>query len=237
MRLDRFLSEMGVGTRSEIKGMVKKGRVRVCGQTALRPDVKIDPVLDPVELDGRPVAYAAYEYFMLYKPAGCVCATRDSRERTVMELITDHLRDDLFPVGRLDKDTEGLLLVTNDGPLSHQLLSPGKHVDKVYYARVRGCVTAEEVRRFREGLSIGDETCTLPAKLDILEAGPVSRVEITIREGRYHQIKRMFQALGMEVLFLKRLSMGPLTLDPALAPGQFRRLTDAEIARLKGTGL
>ena len=148
-------------------------------------------------------------------------------------MITDAARKDLFPVGRLDKDTEGLLLLTNDGALAHDLLSPKKHVDKCYYAKVRGEVTAEDVQRFADGLDIGDEKKTLPAILEILDSGSISEVKITICEGRYHQIKRMFEAVDKEVLYLKRFSMGPLLLDETLKPGAYRRLTDKEIAQLK----
>ncbi len=236
MRLDKFLTEMGLGTRSEVKGLIKKGRIRVNGEKPSGPEIKIDPDHDSVEADGRAVAYAAWEYYMLNKPAGWVCAARDSRDPVVVDLIADRKRKDLFPVGRLDKDTEGLLLITNDGRMAHSLLSPRKHVDKVYFARVRGVVTEKERELFQQGLDIRDEKLTLPAELKILSADPqtgLSQVEVTVREGRYHQIKRMFQAVGMEVAYLKRLSMGPVCLDSRLAPGQYRELTVEELEALR----
>ena len=236
MRLDKFLTEMGLGTRSEVKGLIKKGRIRVNGEKPSGPEIKIDPDHDRVEADGRAVAYAAWEYYMLNKPAGWVCAARDSRDPVVVDLIADRKRKDLFPVGRLDKDTEGLLLITNDGRMAHSLLSPRKHVDKVYFARVRGVVTEKERELFQQGLDIRDEKLTLPAELKILSADPqtgLSQVEVTVREGRYHQIKRMFQAVGMEVAYLKRLSMGPVYLDSRLAPGQYRELTVEELEALR----
>ena len=169
---------------------------------------------------------------MLHKPAGVVSAVTDDRDRTVIDLIDARKRKDLFPVGRLDKDTEGLLLITNDGKLANQLLNPRKHVDKTYYARVRGAVTAAEQECFREGLDIGDDTLTKPAELEILSSGPESEILLTITEGRFHQVKRMFQAVGMEVLYLKRLSMGPLRLDESLPAGAWRPLTVEEIRAL-----
>ncbi len=170
---------------------------------------------------------------MLNKPAGVVSATRDPKEPTVLDLILDKRRKDLFPVGRLDKDTEGLLLITNDGALSHSLLSPRKHVDKTYYAKVEGLVTEEHVRLFAQGVDLGEEKPALPAVLEIQEAGETSLVLVTLREGRYHQVKRMFQALGCEVRYLKRLSMGSLRLDESLKPGEYRKLTEEELENLK----
>ena len=160
-------------------------------------------------------------------------ATKDAHEKTVVNLITEQKRRDLFPVGRLDKDTEGLLLLTNDGKLSNDLLAPGKHVEKTYYARIKGMVTKKEVAAFAEGVDIGDELLTAPAELKIHKAGIESEIEITITEGRYHQIKRMFEAVGMQVLYLKRLRMGPLYLDESLACGEYRKLTTEEIQSLK----
>jgi len=170
---------------------------------------------------------------MLNKPQGVISATSDSKSKTVIELLGDKARKDLFPVGRLDKDTEGLLLITNDGDLAHGLLSPKKHVDKVYYVRVAGRLTDEDKTAFREGIDIGDDTPTLPADLSVLESGEISEAQVCIREGRYHQIKRMFEALGKKVIYLKRLSMGPLILDKDLPCGSFRELTEQEISLLK----
>ena len=169
---------------------------------------------------------------MLNKPAGVISASEDPRQKTVIDLIDGQHRQDLYPVGRLDKDTEGLLLITNDGELTHRLLSPKKHVDKVYYARIKGRMTEADVTAFRQGLQVDAELKALPAELKILSSGEDSEVEVTIREGKFHQIKRMFQAVGKEVAYLKRLSMGSLRLDPELDLGQYRRLTDEELEGL-----
>ena len=178
------------------------------------------------------MAYASLEYYMLNKPAGVVSATEDSRDTTVLDLIRDKKRKDLFPVGRLDKDTEGLLLITNDGALAHRLLSPKKHVDKVYYAKVQGKVTEEDVRCFQEGVNIGTdgkEEWTRPGTLEIIRSSSESEIRLSICEGKYHQVKRMFQAVGKEVTYLKRESMGPLVLDENLHSGEYRPLTKEEI--------
>lgn len=234
MRLDKYLANAGCGTRSEVKQAVKKGRVRVNGQKAPGPEQKVDPDQDEILFDGLPVRWEEFGYYMLHKPAGYVSATEDGRERTVMELLPSACRRDYFPVGRLDKDTEGLLLITNDGKLAHNLLSPRKHVDKVYFARVEGRVTEEDIHLFAEGVDIGDEKKTLPAMLRVLESGEESRIELAIREGRFHQVKRMFEAVGKRVLYLKRLSMGSLVLDETLDKGAFRALTPEEIRKLGG---
>ena len=241
VRLDKFLADMGYGTRSQVKKELAKGSVTVNGTPVKKPETKLDTETDTVCWKGEPASYARHEYFMLNKPSGVVSATEDKREKTVLDLLCSEnnsttgeaaRRKDLFPVGRLDKDTEGLLLITNDGELAHRLLSPKKHVDKVYCAEIRGRVDKEDVRMFSQGLDIGDEKNTLPAELKIISAGETSRIQVTLREGRYHQIKRMFHAVGKEVIYLKRLSMGSLVLDKTLAPGQFRRLTEEEVERL-----
>ena len=228
IRLDKYLVDMGCGTRSQVKREIAGGSVMVNGVPARRPEDKIDTEKDSVVFRGSPVGYVEYEYFMLNKPAGVVSATEDRKERTVLDLIDARQRKDLFPVGRLDKDTEGLLLITNDGEMAHRLLSPKKHVDKAYYARVAGRITEEHVRLFAEGVDIGDEKPALPAELTVLSSGEISEIELVIREGRFHQVKRMFHALGKEVLYLKRLRMGTLVLDEGLKPGQYRRLTEKE---------
>lgn len=233
LRLDKYLADAGFGTRKEVKELLRKKQVQVGNVVVVQPDCKIDPETDEIFVQGRPVGYEAFSYYMLNKPQGVVSATRDEKEKTVLELIREQKRRDLFPVGRLDKDTEGLLLITNDGKLANNLLAPGKHVDKLYYAKIDGRVEMEHVRMFEEGLDIGDEKRTAPAYLQILSSGTQSTVEITITEGRYHQIKRMFEAVGMQVVYLKRMSMGNLHLDPALAPGEYRKLTDREIQLLK----
>lgn len=237
MRLDKYLAEMGAGTRSEVKKLVRAGRVTINGAVAEKPEQKVDPETDTICLDGEALLYAAYEYYLFHKPAGCVSATEDKIHKTVMDYLTDTLRDDLFPVGRLDIDTEGLLLITNDGALAHELLSPAHHVKKIYYARVAGRVTEEDARLFQEGVDIGEEKLTKPAELVILTSGEESEIELTITEGKFHQVKRMFQAVGKEVVYLKRLSMGPLTLPETLLPGEYRALTQEELMLLqKETG-
>lgn len=243
LRLDRFLVEMGKGSRKEIREMAQKGRIRVNGEVEKKSDRKIDPSADQVEIDREPVEYAATEYFMLNKPQGVVSATEDSRYQTVIDLIDGAVRRDLFPVGRLDLDTEGLLLITNDGALAHRLLSPKKHVDKVYLAHVKGRLPENAVKRMEDGIDMEDGWKTLPAVLKIIESVstpseegiPVTKVTLTIQEGKFHQVKRMFELLGCQVIYLKRLSMGPLKLDDKLLPGEYRRLTEEEIECLKNT--
>lgn len=232
IRLDKFLADMGEGTRSEIKKAIRCGRVCVDDIPAKKPEMKIDIDSQNVTLDGRQIAYHSFEYYMLHKPAGVVSATRDAKEKTVLDLITGDKRKDLFPVGRLDKDTEGLLLITNDGDLAHRLLSPGKHVDKVYYARIDAAVDEEDVKAFAEGIDIGDDEMTLPAVLEIVSKGEESEILLTIQEGRFHQVKRMFKARGKNVVYLKRMSMGRLRLDETLKKGEYRSLTEEEIENI-----
>lgn len=232
MRLDKYLSNMGIGTRSEVKTYIKKGRVMVNGERADGPEQKIDEKVDQIAFDDQMVSFVEMQYFMLHKPAGVVTATEDKREKTVLDLLESPIKKQLFPVGRLDKDTEGLLLITNDGPLAHQLLSPKKHVEKRYYAKIAGKVTEEDVKIFSEGMDLGDFT-TMPAKLEILTSGEESEIEVTICEGKFHQVKRMFEKVDKKVLYLKRISMGKLCLDAHLAAGEYRALTEKEIAELK----
>lgn len=235
-RLDKFLVEMSVASRSTIKDMAKKGRITVNGQIVKASDTKIDESADVVAVDGQVIAFSSTEYFMLNKPAGVITATLDKKARTVLDLLDERTRNDLFPVGRLDKDTEGLLLITNDGDLAHRLLAPKKHVDKVYYADIRGVVTDEHIRQFVSGLTLSDGTAVMPGELVILDVDSTagtSSIRLTIHEGKFHQVKRMFEAVGTEVTYLKRLSMGPLSLDEKLSPGEYRRLTDEEINMLK----
>lgn len=236
IRLDKYLADMGIGTRSQVKQMIRKGQVEINGEKVKKPEEKIDTGEDQVRVDGKEVCYEKYRYFLLHKPAGCVSATTDTREKTVLDLLPEELRKDLFPVGRLDKDTEGLLLLTNDGALAHRLLSPKRHVDKTYYARVEGKVDMQDQEAFARGVDIGDDTLTLPAKLEILKADENSEILLTIQEGRFHQVKRMFQARGKQVVYLKRMSMGPLKLDEHLAKGTYRELTDTEKALLNTEG-
>ncbi len=234
MRLDKFLGEMGLGTRSQVKDLIKKGRVAVNGQTEKKSERKVDLSQDQVQADGQLISYTPWEYYLLNKPQGTVSATEDNRYPTVVDLIKDKKRKDLFPVGRLDVDTEGLLLITNDGNLTHCLLSPKKHVDKVYFARLTGTLPQDSVKRFQDGLVLDDGQKTRPAQLKVLNPGS-SETEalLTIHEGKFHQVKRMFQALGCQVVYLKRISMGPLKLDDSLKPGQYRPLTAKELRELK----
>ena len=233
MRLDKYLCETGFGTRSQVKDLLKKGQVMVNGEVVKKPELKINETTDQILCQGKKASYQKNIYLMLHKPAGVVSATEDNREKTVLDLVRpEDRKNGLFPVGRLDKDTEGLLLLTDDGELAHRLLSPKKHVDKTYYAKIDGQVTEDHVKQFREGLDIGDEKKTLPAVLTILLSGPVSEIEVTIHEGRFHQIKRMFEAVGCKVTYLKRLSMGSLVLDETLPPEEYRPLTEAELEGL-----
>ena len=223
MRLDKFLTEMGLGTRSEVKKLLKTKQITVNGEVVTKPETKVEPETDKISYKGEPVTYCEYEYYLFYKPAGCV----------VMDYLTDTVRSDLFPVGRLDIDTEGLLLITNDGALAHDLLSPAKHVEKTYYAVIDGVVTEKDVNCFENGVDIGEKKLTKSGKLRILKSEPKSEIELTITEGRFHQVKRMFEAVGKKVLYLKRISMGPLQLTDDLKPGEYRSLTEEEITALK----
>lgn len=233
IRLDKFLTEVGIGTRSEVKKYIRQGLVTIDSVPAQKPEQKIDEKTAKVCFRGNEIVYAAYEYYLLYKPAGCVSATEDRLHKTVMDYLTDTVRKDLFPVGRLDLDTEGLLLITNDGALAHDLLSPSKHVEKTYYAKVKGRVTENNVNQFEKGVDIGEEKPTKPAKLVIVSEGDISEIRLTITEGRFHQVKRMFEAVGKEVVYLKRLSMGSLVLPDDLAPGDYRSLTTQELEALR----
>lgn len=246
MRLDKYLAQAGIGTRSEVKKLIRSGRVTLDKETAKRPEDKVEDGME-VCVDGNVISWSEYEYFMLNKPAGVVSATQDNKDKTVLDLITCPHSKELFPVGRLDKDTEGLLLLTNDGALAHELLSPRKHVSKRYLVWVEGKVTKEAKALLETGIDIGDDKPTKPAVLEALQYFDVTgkavdensieitrtRLEIVITEGRYHQIKRMFAKTGNTVCYLKRLSMGSLVLDEALELGEFRELTEGELMSLK----
>ena len=313
MRLDKFLADMGVGSRSDLKKAIRKSLVTVNGAVEKDPGAQVSAE-DHICFDGAEIRYAEQQYYMLHKPAGVLSASEDRRQTTVVDLINlndELVRKDLFPVGRLDKDTEGLLIITNDGPLAHQLLVPKHHIDKTYYAIVTGTITEDDQRAFTRGIRYDEKLTALPATLRVLStgktvadlrrelgfpenvsafvpsdegnatdhafthsdasrmlaemritdptarllrtrlAGPafigaeepaditedrlVSEVEITIQEGKFHQIKKMVKALpgGREILYLRRISMGALRLDPKLAPGEFRKLSEAEIKILK----
>ena len=235
-RLDKILADSGLGTRSSVRDLIKSGKIKVNDVTQKDPGKKVDTDKDRITCGGEDISYSEMVYYMLNKPAGVITATEDKNQKTVLDLITDKKRRDLFPVGRLDKDTVGLLLITNDGALSHRLLAPGKHVAKKYLVRVDGVITEEISSAICSGVDIGDDKPTAPAELENVRQveadGIVYEAEITITEGRYHQIKRMFEAFGLNVIYLKRLSMGSLTLDPKLEEGEWRYLTDEELKRL-----
>lgn len=229
-RLDKIISSTGKYSRREVKLLVRQGRVLTDGVPARSAEDKFDPEATVVVVDGEPLRYRRFTYLMMNKPAGVLSATEDGRGTTVLDLLTPELKKiGLFPVGRLDKDTEGLLLLTNDGPLGHELLSPRHHVDKIYFTRVNGCLTEEDCAAFRIGMVLEDGLHCLPAELKIAKAGDVSEAYVTLREGKYHQVKRMLAARGKPVSYLCRMQMGNLTLDSALSPGAFRFLTPLEI--------
>lgn len=236
-RLDKYLADANIGTRTEVKNYIKKGIVTINGTIAKKPDIKVNPDMDEIFFQGEQIQLAEFEYYLLNKPAGYVSATKDNTAPTVLSLINSN-RKDLFPVGRLDKDTEGLLLITNDGALSHRLLSPKRHVDKTYYAELEGIVTIDDITAFEKGLAIGDDDLkvTMPAKLTILDTDAtqnISSVQVTIQEGKFHQVKRMFQFVEKKVTYLKRISFGPITLPNDLALGKYRELTSQEIEMLQ----
>lgn len=236
MRLDKFLVEAGVGSRSQVKSLLKKKAILVNQEVETSPKVQINEHKDLVTYLGKPLTYEAFVYYILNKPAGFLSATKDRAQATVIDLLDETARQkDVFPVGRLDKDTRGLLLLTNNGQLAHDLLSPKKHVTKEYLAKVAGIMTDADKDDFAKGISLKDHQC-LPAKLEVLDkdlSQETCVVSITIQEGKFHQVKRMVAACGKEVLELQRLSMGPLRLDPGLAEGDFRRLTSDELQSLE----
>lgn len=229
MRLDKFLCEMNIGTRSQVKTYVRQGMVTVNGIVAQKADDKINENTDCIIFRGEELHYSRFQYFMLNKPQDVVSATRDNHDKTVMELLPEDARKDLAPVGRLDKDTEGLLLITNDGELSHRLLSPKKHVDKVYLVQLAEALSKENILKLEQGVDIGEEKLTLPAKVEVLKE---REILLTIHEGKFHQVKRMLQAVDNEVVFLKRICFGSLSLDETLVPGECRELTTQEVAAL-----
>ena len=233
-RLDKIIASTGRFSRREVKLLARQGRILVNGDPVRDTAEKVDPETAEIAVDGEPLIYRRYTWVMLHKPAGVLSATEDGRGTTVLDLLPPELRrQGLFPVGRLDKDTEGLLLLTNDGALAHDLLSPRHHVDKVYYARTAGCLTEEDCRAFAAGMELEDGLRCLPAGLEILAAGEESEALVTLREGKFHQIKRMLAQRGKPVTYLKRLQMGNLTLDPELSPGEFRFLTEEELQSLE----
>ena len=233
-RLDKIIASTGRYSRREVKTLVREGRVLVDGRIAAGPEDKCDPECARISVNGEELFYRAHTYVMLHKPAGVLSATEDGRGETVLDLLAPEYRKiGLFPVGRLDKDTEGLLLLTDDGALAHDLLAPKKHVDKVYFVRVDGTLDEKDCAAFAAGMTLGDGLACLPAKLEILGAGTRSEALVTLREGKFHQIKRMLAARGKPVVYLKRLSMGSLKLDETLPKGAYRLLTEEETALLR----
>lgn len=233
-RIDKILSNLGYGSRSELKKFCKNGLVKVNGKVINNPGVQVDTENDEIVFDGEKVNYKEFIYLMLNKPDGYISATFDKKDPIVLDLINkEDLVFEPFPVGRLDKDTEGLLVLTNDGQLAHRVLSPKKHVPKTYYAKVQGVVTDEDIKAFAEGVTLDDGYETMPAELVILKSDEISEIELTIHEGKFHQVKRMFESVDKKVIYLKRLSMGKLKLDEALALGEYRELTDEEVKMIE----
>ncbi len=234
MRIDKYLADCGLGSRKTVKALIRGGRVTVNGIVAKSDGMQIDEARDKVIFDGKELIYKRYLYLMLHKPTGVVSATYDARDKTVIDLVPPQYRHfDLFPVGRLDIDTTGLLFLTNDGALAHRLTSPKHHADKVYFAQVAGEVGEADVEQFSNGVRLEDGYLCKSAVLRVLQPGPVSEIELTIREGKFHQVKRMFEAVGKSVLTLKRLSMGGVALDETLKEGELRELTQEEIDTLQ----
>lgn len=234
MRIDKLLANLGFGSRKDVKSLLKSKAVKVNDEVIKDAKQQVDPENDVITLHGDVVEYKEFIYLMMNKPPGVISATEDTREETVVDLL--EIEDAVynpFPVGRLDKDTEGLLLLTNDGKLSHRLLSPKKHVPKTYFAVIKGIVTEEDIESFKQGVMLDDGYVTKPGDLVILKAGETSDIELTISEGKFHQVKRMFESVGKKVMYLKRLSMGPLELDETLELGEYRELTTEEIDMLQ----
>lgn len=233
-RIDKVLSNLGYGSRSELKKICKNGLVKVNGKVINNPGVQVDVENDEIIFDGEKVTYKEFIYLMLNKPDGYISATFDKRDPIVLDLIDkEDLVFEPFPVGRLDKDTEGLLVLTNDGQLAHRVLSPKKHVPKTYYAKIEGVVTEDDIKAFAKGVTLDDGYETMPAELVILKSDEISEIELTIHEGKFHQVTRMFESVDKKVIYLKRLSMGKLQLDKNLALGEYRELTDKEIKMIE----
>ena len=230
MRLDKLLSDMGVASRKELRDIIRSGRVSVDGAVETRPEVRLDPAKASVLLDGRELRYQKNHYYMLDKPVGVVTATEDKKQRTVLDLLTPEMRRmGLFPVGRLDKDTSGLLLLTDDGDFAHRVISPKSCVKKRYYAEVEGEADAEDVLAFSRGILLADGTQCLPAELELLGGG---KCIVTVMEGKYHQVRRMFASRGKPVLTLRRLSIGGLVLGDDLGAGNWRELSEQDLCTL-----
>jgi 16S rRNA pseudouridine516 synthase len=233
MRVDKMLANIGIGSRKEVKKLLKDGLIKVNETMIKDPKYQVNPEVDFVTLNGQPIEYKEFIYLMMNKPSGVISATEDHYDETVLDLLEpEDLVFSPFPVGRLDKDTEGFLLITNNGQLAHRLLSPKKHVPKTYFAVIEGEVTEDDIEAFRAGVALDDGYQTKPGQLTIIKSGLSSDIELTITEGKFHQVKRMFEAVGKRVIYLKRISMGPLSLDESLALGEYRELTDEELKLL-----
>lgn len=229
-RVDKVLSNLGYGSRAELKKFCKQGLVFVNGKVVSNPGLQVDTDIDEIVFNGEKINYREFIYLMMNKPDGYISATFDKHDSIVLDLIDDeYLVFEPFPVGRLDKDTEGLLVLTNDGQLAHRVLSPKKHVPKTYYAKIDGKVTEEDIEAFKQGVTLDDGYETMPSELVILKSDDISEIELTIHEGKFHQVKRMFESVGKTVVYLKRLSMGALKLDETLELGEYRELTDEEV--------
>ena len=233
-RIDKVLSNMGEGSRKEVQKIIKKGLVKIDGKIVNKPDIKFDPSVSKITVGTKEIEYRKNIYLILNKPKGMISSTDDPRESVVLELLEDYYRNfKPFPVGRLDKDTEGLLLITNDGELAHRLTSPKHEIGKTYYVEVDGIILEEHKKIFNEGISLEDGYITKPSNIEIISSDYISKLNLTIFEGKYHQVKRMFGALGMRVIYLKRIRMGPLFLDSSLLEGDYRELNIEEIKMLK----
>lgn len=230
MRLDKLLSHAGFGSRRDVKELIKKKLVTVNDEVIRKVNLKVDPDKDIVKVNQKQVIYEKYVYFMLNKPDGYLSATIDNKFPVVTDLISGYDHYDLFPVGRLDKDTEGLLLITNDGDLNHKLTSPNYEVPKTYYAEIHGKVTEKDVEQFSQGVVLDDGYHTKPGQLEILTSDHLSKIKLTITEGKFHQVKRMFKSVDKEVIYLKRIKMGEIELDESLKLGEYRRLNETELS-------
>ena len=230
MRLDKYLCELHIGTRSQVKSLIRQGTVTVNGAVIRQADFQVSEETDTVTFQGKPLQYQSFHYYLLNKPGGTVSATVDRTAQTVIDLLPPELGRDLFPIGRLDKDTEGLLLLTDDGALAHDLLSPKKHVNKGYLVDLEAELSEDDIRQLEQGVDIGDDKPTLPAKVEVIAP---RQILLTIQEGRFHQVKRMLHAVGNGVRALKRVSFGGIVLDETLCPGAFRELTAEELGILK----
>lgn len=234
LRLDKILSHMGYLSRSEVKKACKQGLISVNNKIVKDYGLQVDTTKDEIILNGEKVVYKEFIYIMLNKPDGYLSATYDKKDKIVLDLIDKkYLAFEPFPVGRLDKDTEGLLVLTNDGKLSHRILSPKKHIPKTYYAKIKGKVDEFDIKEFEKGVTLDDGYVTMPSTLKILKSDEISEIELTIHEGKFHQVKRMFESVGKKVIYLKRISMGKLELDKNLALGEYRKLTEEEVKLLE----